>query len=385
MVVSRIAAIVILLCTMFLARGAAQARSEVRGVPLLPLAAQTWVRDLPFGAAFRLVIGDSRLLVTTSTQIEALSWATGDPAWVAELATSTPPLVHEGRVYAAADDQIHGLTELTGRVEWRLPVGRVTVPLVFRSGWLFVIGEDRRLRGVRASDGVVIWQADIPAAAVTLAPVVDGDVVFVIAADGALTAWRVSDGVRLWQVAATPDPVGILAAHGHVYVATHGRLTSYRQSTGGQRWSYEVEMPVVSRLAADQQHVYLATLDNSVRAHGLNGHLVWKQRVDARVVEGLTADGSHVLVPQSDGTVRLMLAETGRRAGQIAAPGEDARGATSIVTSGYGPTLRVARLTVSDTSRRVETFTRQGIPITAATTLSGTPVPLTPPPPPRRP
>jgi hypothetical protein len=191
--------------------------------------------------------------------------------------------------------------------------------------------------------------------------------------------------VPIWQIRVTADPVAVLSAHGQVYVATHGLLTAYRQTDGRQRWSYAVEMPVVSRLAADQQHVYLATLDNSVRAHRINGHLVWKQRVDARVVEGLTADGSHVLVPQSDGTVRFMLAETGQRAGQIGAPGEDARGATSLVTAGYGPTLRVARMTVSDTSRRVDTFARQTLPVTAARTLSGTLVPLTPPSPPRRP
>jgi len=383
--VHRIATIAILLCTVFVAGGAGQARSDVRGVPLLPLAAQHWTRDLPFGEAFGLVIGDSRLLVATRTQIEALSWTTGDPAWVAVLATSTPPIVHDGRVFVAADDQIQALTELTGRVEWRLPVGRVTVPLVYRAGWLMVVGEDGRLRGVRASDGVVIWQTDTTTATLALPPVIDGDVLFGIATDGVLTAWRVSDGVQLWQIGATPDPVAVVTAHGHVYVATHGRLTSYRQTDGRRRWSYEVEMPVVSRLAADQHHIYLATLDNSVRAHGINGHLVWKQRVDARVVEGLTADGSHVLVPQSDGTVRFMLTETGRRAGQIGAPGEDARGATSIVTAGYGPTLRVARVTVSDSSRRVDTFARQTLPITAARTLSGTLVPLTPPPPPRRP
>jgi outer membrane protein assembly factor BamB len=384
MAVPRIASLAILLCTVFVAGGSGQARADVRGVPLLPLGAQHWTRDLPFGDAFRLVIGDSRLLVATNTQIEALSWATGEPAWVAELATSTPPLVHDGRVFVAADDQIHALTELTGRVEWRLPVGQVTVPLVYRAGWLLVTGEDGRLRGVRAADGVVIWQADATTGG-TLPPVVDGNVVFSLATDGLMTARRVSDGEQLWQIRATPDPVAVLSAHGQVYVATNGVLTAYRQSNGRQQWSYAVEMPIVSRLAADQQHIYLATLDNSVRAHGTNGHLVWKQRVDARVVDGLTADGAHVLVPQSDGMVRFMLMDTGRRAGQIAAPGADARGATSIVTAGYGETLRVARMTVSDTSRRIDTFARQTLPIRAATTLSGTRVPLTPPPPPRRP
>jgi outer membrane protein assembly factor BamB len=377
--VHRIATTAILLCSLFLAGSSGLAQSRVRGVSLLPLAPH-WTRELPFGDSIRLVIGESRVLVATNTRIDALSWATGDPAWIAEMAATVPPLIHDSRVFVAADDQIHALTELTGRVEWRLPVGAVKVPLVYRAGWLFVVGENGKLRGVRASDGAVIWEVAASSTNWALEPVVDGDSVFGMTAEGVLTAWRVSDGTQLWQIQATPDPVAILTAHAHVYVATNGRLTSYRQTTGARRWSYEVEMPVVSRLAADLTHVYLATVDNAVRAHrASNGHLVWKRIVDARVVDGLSADGSHVLVPQSDGTVRFMLTETGVRAGQLNAPDEEARGARAIATSGYGPTLRLARMTVSDTAaRRIETFMRQSRVVTAATTLTGIPVPLTP-------
>lgn len=384
--VHRIATIAILLCSVFLAGGSGLAQSRVRGVSLLPIAPH-WSRELPLGASVRLVIGESRVLIATDARIDALSWTTGDPAWISDLATTIPPLVHDGRVFAAADEQIHALTELTGRVEWRLPVGAVTVPLVYRSGWLFVVGANGSLRGVRAADGVVIWEAAGPSSDWALQPVVDGDSVFGLTTDGVLTAWRVSDGSRLWQTQATPAPVAMLPAHGHVYIATNGRLTSYRQTDGARRWSYEVEMPVISRLAADLTHVFLATVDNSVRAHrATNGHLVWKRSVEARVVDGLTADGSHVMVPQSDGTVRFMLTETGARAGQLNAPGEEARGATAIATSGYGPTLRIARMTVSDTAmRRVETFMRQSRVVTAAVTLTGTPVPLSPPPVVKRP
>lgn len=383
--VHRIATIAILLVSVFPAGGGSLAQSRVRGVSLLPIVPH-WSRELPFGDAVRLVIGDSRVLIATHSRLDALSWTTGDPAWISELATTVPPLIHDGRVFAAADDQIHALTELTGRVEWRLPVGPVKVPLVHRAGWLFVVGENGKLRGVRAADGVVIWEAGASISNWALQPVVDGGSVFGVTTDGMLTAWRVSDGSQLWQIQATQGPVAILTAHAHVYVATNGRLTSYRQTDGARRWSYEVEMPVISRLAADLAHVYLATVDNSVRAHRAgNGHLVWKRVVDARVVDGLTADGSHVLVPQSDGTIRFMLTQTGARAGQLNAPGADARG-TAIATAGYGPTLRIARMTVSDSAvRRVETFLRQSRQVTAATSLTGTPVPLSPPPTVKRP
>ena len=270
---------------------------------------------------------------------------------------------------------------MTGHVEWQVPTGAVSIPLVYRAGWLLVVDHDGRMRGLRASDGGVVWQTTALDTPWALPPVVDGDHVFGATTEGRLTAWRIQDGAVVWSVAAPPAPVATLVAHGVLYVATPGRLTAYQQATGRRRWSYHTEMPIVSRLTADQTHVYLAALDNSVRAHrASNGHMVWNQKIDARVVDGLTADGGMVLVPHSDGRIRFMLALNGKRAGELTAPGTDARGTTTIATSGYGPSLRVARVTVSDTTRTIETFARQTMSLTAATTLSGTPVLLTPPP-----
>lgn len=355
-------------------------KAPARGVSVLPLGVH-WTRALAFGDAFRLVLGESRVLVATDTRIEALSWDTSDVAWVADLGASVPPVAADGRVWVAADEQIHALSELTGRVEWRLPVGRVTTPIVHRAGWLLVAADDGRLRGIRAADGAVIWTSPPLTAALRLPPAIDGDRIFGIDTAGRLTAWRITDGTVLWTADASATAGGLLAAHDRVYVVADGRLTSRQQGTGRVQWSYALDMPIVSRLAADQTHVYIATLDNSVRAHrASNGHQVWKTRIDARVVDGLTADAGMVLVPHSNGLVRLMLADTGRRAGQLHAASEDARGTSELVTAGYGHTLRLARVSVTDTGRTMTTFARQTLPVTAATTLSGTPLPLTPPP-----
>jgi outer membrane protein assembly factor BamB len=350
-----------------------------RGVSVLPLGLH-WTRPLPFGEAFRIVIGDTRVLVAADSRIEALSWATSEPAWVSDAATIVPPVVHDGRVMLATGTEVQALSELTGRVEWRQTVGPVTIPLVYRSGWLLVIDADNRMRGIRAADGEVLWHADAPAAPWVLPPQVDGDHVFGLTADGRLTAWRITDGSVQWSVDATPNPIAALTAHGLLYVATNGRLTAYRQATGRRAWSYATEMPIISRLTADQTHVYMAVLDNSVRAHrASDGDMIWNHKVDARIVDGLTADGAMVLVPHSDGLVRFILSPTGRRAGQLNAASLEARGTTSLATAGYGPTLRVARMTVTDDARTIETFARKALPVTAATTLTGTPMLLTPP------
>lgn len=347
-----------------------------RGLSLLPIGAH-WSRPLPFGDAFRLVIGDTRLLVVTATQVEALAWATGAPAWTSDVHTTVPPLVHDGRVLLATGDHVQALSELTGHLEWRQRVGPIAIPLVYRAGWLLAVDGAQRLLGIRAADGVVLWHAEAPPAPWLLPPVIDGEQVFGLTTDGRLSAWRVATGTLQWSVPAMPNPVAAMAAHGQVYVATAGRLTAYRQNSGRRAWSYPVEMPIVSRLAADQSHVYVAVLDNSVRAHrASDGDMVWNRKVDARIVDGLTADGGMVLVPHSDGLVRFVLAGTGRRAGQLGAPSPDARGTTELATAGYGATLRVARVTVTDAARTIDTFARQSLPITAAVSLTGTALPL---------
>ncbi len=373
-----IVSVVIVWAASLAAQGLAQ--SSTRGVSLLPLGSH-WTRALPFGESLRLVVGDTRLLLTSATRIDAVSWSTGDLSWTSDLVATVPPVIGDGRIFIAAGGSVHALSELTGHVEWQVPTGAVSIPLVYRAGWLLVVDQDGRMRGLRASDGGVVWQTTALDTPWALPPVVDGDHVFGATTEGRLTAWRIQDGAVVWSVAAPPAPVATLVAHGVLYVATPGRLTAYQQTTGRRRWSYHTEMPIVSRLTADQTHVYLAALDNSVRAHrASNGHMVWNQKIDARVVDGLTADGGMVLVPHSDGRIRFMLAPNGTRAGELTAPGTNARGTTSIATSGYGPTLRVARVTVSDTTRTIETYARQTLSLTAATTLSGTPVLLTLPP-----
>ncbi|MBM3752036.1 MAG: hypothetical protein FJW21_12810 [Acidimicrobiia bacterium] len=360
--------------------------AQQRGVSVLPIGLQ-WTRALPFGDAVRLVIGEARVLVATPTRLDALAWATNnpEPAWTSPLAATVPPLVHDGRVFVAADGALHGLSELTGHPAWRLPVGRVTVPLVFRAGWILALGDDARLQGIRAVDGEAIWRSAPLSTPLALPPVVDGERVFGVTADGAMTAWRVTDGAITWQQQSLSTPLQILAAHGLIYVATDGRLTAYRQSTGGRVWSYPVGMPLVGRLAADADHVYIAVLDNSVRAHrASNGHMAWSKKVTARVVDGLTADAGMVLVPHSSGAIRFMLAATGQAAGELAAPAADSRGTTALMTAGDGMGLRLLRMTVSDTARVVDAFARQTLPLTSALTISGTPLAWSTLPPPSR-
>jgi outer membrane protein assembly factor BamB len=355
----------------------AVSHAEQPGVSALPIGT-LWTRPVPFGDDWQLVVGSSRIVLASPSHINTISATSGEPAWSVDLAPVVAPTIADGQMFVATTDRVVALAELTGRQLWSQALAVATVQPVARAGWLLVIDARGHLTALRATDGAHIWTSAGPVGTAVHPPTIDGERVFTVA-DGALTAWRITDGAQLWTRPAPPRPRALLAAHGRVYVAADDFLTSWGQDTGDRKWSYPIAMPVVSRLTADQTHVYLATLDNTVRAHrASNGHQVWKARVDARIVDGLLVDAGLVLVPQSDGTVRLLLAATGRRSGQLAAP-PSTRGVTALVSSGYGASLRLARLTVGDSERTIETFVRQGLTVTAATTLTGLPLTLTPP------
>jgi outer membrane protein assembly factor BamB len=350
-------------------------RAQDLGYPIPPLASQ-WTYEVPFGESVAFAVGDAHLLLSNGTQLSALVWTSGEPRWTQNVATALALSATEGRVFVSAADSVRAFDERTGAPQWQVATGPAHTPVIARSGWVFAINDAGALRGIRAADGAVLWTVTAPPT--TRPPAVDGDTIVIAGTTGDLSAWQVTTGQPRWSVALGESPSSLLAAHGRVFVVAGGWLRAFRQETGRQDWAYPLNMPSLGRMAADTKHLYVPALDNTVRAHDpQGGSLVWRQKADARIVEGLTADAGYVLVPQSTGLVQLLLS-TGRRAGQLASPQENTRGTTTLETSGSGASLRLARMTVVDTARTIEAFSRETIPVTTALTLPGLPVPWPP-------
>jgi outer membrane protein assembly factor BamB len=351
-------------------------RAQDLGYPIAPLASQ-WTYEVPFGESVSFAVGDAHLLLSNGSALSALDWKSGEPRWSVDVPDTRSVLAAEGRVLLAAADAVRALDEKTGTPLWQMASGVTHTPLMARAGWVFAINDEGTLRGIRAADGAVLWTATAPPAA--RPPAVDGDHLVLVSASGELTTWSVTDGSRRWSVALGETPTSLLAAHGRVFVVAGGWLRAFHQASGREAWSYPINMPSIGRMAADRDHLYVPALDNTIRAHDpQSGSLRWRQNAVARIVEGVTADAGYVLVPQSTGLVQVLLGATGRRSGQLASPQENARGTTTLETSGGAATLRLARMTVIDTSRTIEAFSRETMPITGALTLPGVPLPWPP-------
>lgn len=339
-----------------------------------------WTRDFPFGDALSLALGSSRLLVADPTQVAAHAWSDAGLVWVSLLDATVPPLVHDGRVFIAAEEQIHALSEDNGKVEWRLPSGRVSITPTARAGWLIVADDNGTLRGVDASSGRVVWQNELKVSLAT-SPVIDGDLVVAALADGRVTASQIKDGTLRWTTPVGTRPTQSLAAGGRVFVTGEdGRLIALRQRDGRQEWAYDLKMDVVGRLAADAKHVYVTTLDNSVRAHAFNGHQRWRKEVASRIVDGLLVDSDRVFVPQSDGTIQIYTAD-GARAGRLSTPAKQTSVLGAMVAAGSGNGLRMALTTSAGSRLTVVTYKPTGLPVTVASVPPpGAVLPLSAPP-----
>ncbi len=338
-----------------------------------------WTRPFPFGDQFSLVVGETRLLVVEPTRIAAHAWKDGAPTWISDLDATVAPVIDEGRVFIAAEEQVHALSELTGVLEWRLPTGPLSNAPTARSGWLIVAAEAGILSGVNASLGRVVWNAELGAPLST--PVsIDGDLLVAGLADGRVTGWRVTDGGSRWATRIGTRPVQVLAAVGRVFiVGQDGRLICLRQRDGREEWDYPFGMPVVGRLAVDNRHIYATTIDNSVRAHAFNGHQRWRHTVAARVVDGLLVDAGRVFVPQSNGEIRIFT-NAGDRAGRLPGAAEDASVLGGLTSSGTGSRLRMAMTNSAASELTVTAYQATGLPATiAATAPPGPPLGLTPP------
>jgi outer membrane protein assembly factor BamB len=346
-------------------------------VPAVWPVAAAWPKSFPVIEALSLVMTDSHLLAVEPAQVSAFSWSDGQLVWKSDLSASVRPVVDEGRVFVPSGDAIHALSDAGGKEEWRLTVGRISIPPAARSGWLIVAADDGSLQGISAAQGREVWRIALPAP-LTAPAAIDADLVIGACADGLVRAWQIADGAVRWTRELGTRPTQLTAGSGHIFVGGEdGRLMSLRQRDGRLNWAYPFAMSIVGRLAFDQQHVYATTIDNSVRAHAFNGHQAWHKPLTFRVVDGMLSDSGSVFVPQSNGEIRIFLAKDGTRAGRLNTAPEDATVIGTMASHGAGDQLRMAITTSAGRELTVATYRRTGLAAVPATGAPpATPLPL---------
>lgn len=227
--------------------------------------------------------GRSRL-VGLSVGDGSLQWKVTLPARL-----TGPPLVANGRLYAAigGDDSAVLAYATDGTEQWRRAIdGEAYTPLCFEAGVLFVGTANGDIVALDASDGELLWAAEVVAGD-TCCPdiqgtpaVADGQL-YVPGIDERLYAAATDDGSAEWTAELLEDDYGNpvpspAVADETVYVNTiHGGVIALDSADGSERWRTDEHGGNLPP-AAGGDGVVCPRTDASVAAYDESGEERWR-------------------------------------------------------------------------------------------------------------
>jgi len=269
----------------------------------------------------------------------------GQVRWRRDLSTTIPPSVGDGRLYVGGDGLVEALAADSGRTVWRTSLPGRVVTVSWDNGWLLCSNDAGDLAALRASDGELLWRAQLGAALV-LPPAAGLDRVYVGLEGGQLVSLDLSNGARSWSRTVPGRITGIEAADGQLIVGTTGHAVfSLELATGRQKWRWRVGGDVSGPAASDDRRIYFAARDNVLRAVDLrSGNLRWTADLPSRPVGGPQVLAGRVVVPLST-TVGIFDPQTGKPEAQVTVSGE-MRSAPHLRADGRPTSPRLIALTL---------------------------------------
>jgi outer membrane protein assembly factor BamB len=241
-----------------------------------------------------------------------------------------------------------GLTKRNGKVTWKSDVRSLPLTTAAGGGYVYTIGEDRRMHALDAGTGELKWSIDLPDATNfrtgDLRSYFVGPLVLVRYSTDELIAFSSIDGTEIWRIAAPNLIYATGTASGVLLVeaidSTNSRLRLVRFEDGGSVWQVLTAALSLPEHTADDQFagltaappIALTPRDSStvsvMRAD--SGTVVWSHDVDACCSVRATASRV-VLVDAESRTIRAWDAANGRRRWQRRLP--DLDGASEQVAS----------------------------------------------------
>lgn len=255
-------------------------------------------------------------------------WSTGVGKGEGRIGVRQAPLVHDGRVYAAAvEGGVHALDLQSGKEIWKyVPAKEKKQPKLRLSGGpgagdgLVVIGTlDGQVIALDAANGSEKWKAKVPGEVIT-APAVAQGLVFVRSNDGRTTAFDAATGEQRWF---NSQELPTLTVRGNAPVVTgpgvlfigndDGTLSALAMQDGRPLWEQMVGTPEgrteLERMAdvdgapvLEGNTLYVTSFKNETMAiEGPTGRPLWSR--DHGGAGGVAISSGNVVVTDGKGTV----------------------------------------------------------------------------------
>ena len=242
--------------------------------------------------------------------------------WRRDIATGIAPSSGDGLVFIATEGGVQALEPSTGAARWRTTLPGALLTITWDTGWLLCSNATGDLAALRASDGELVWRAELGATLVG-PPVAGLDRVYVPLDGGRIVSLELATGARSWERVVPGRVMGVHAVDSQLIVGTTGNAVfSLDLASGRQRWRWRVGADPAGPAASDDRHVYFAARDNVLRAVDVrSGNLRWTVDLPSRPVGGPQILPGAIVVPLST-SVAAFDPATGKAIGSVATMGE---------------------------------------------------------------
>jgi outer membrane protein assembly factor BamB len=287
--------------------------------PVLP-AEQAWQVSLGFPPSAGAAMDEARAYIPLEGErIVAIDRQTGATAWMLDIESAWPPLIHDATVFLAASDELHALDAATGNHRWRVPLGRgAMAPMAMIEGTLIVLVAPDEVWAFRVSDGDRLWIRALGGRAGRVSMAVNPSGIYVALVDR-LTRVNVADGAIRWARELPGQLTSTAVARDRVFVgSTTNEIFAFDADSGSLEWRFRYGGDVIGITATDDL-IFVASLDNVLWAHRRSGNQVWKQPLPTRPLGApLTFEGVVAVVGAE--SVATFNSRTGTSIGKFDAP-----------------------------------------------------------------
>ena len=319
-----------------------------------PLPAEVaWTSSFEVAAAASAIADDTRIYFPLiDGRVAALSRASGEQVWTADLKTTWPLVAAEKSLYATSETSLVDVDPDTGKVRQRYPLpGEATGPLTRIGTLLLIPVQPSLLVAWDAREKKEAWRQtfDAPITVAPVAGLVAGSLVagslqasgnsgatIIVAVRDRLTAVALSNGARRWTTVLEGTLTQPIVARDRVIVGSSTDYVYVLDSRGKYRWKLSGWADIVG-LAVDADQFYVASLDNIVRAIKLtDGARQWRKVIATRLMFPPRLAGSTLLIGGIDPALTA-LSRTGGQLGTYALPELDSLAVAPLVLDASEP------------------------------------------------
>jgi outer membrane protein assembly factor BamB len=288
-----------------------------------------WTSIVPGTMEGRLATDGSRVFVATAEgTVRALSRLTGAVLWEVKGRAGQLAARHDVVVLREANGTVWAMDPATGEARWKVDstVAGTIPPTLFDT---VVLVAGAGATALRLKDGKAVWTSTEGTA--TSLPVGHGAFVFVGEKDGTLRCRDAATGSTLWALPTAStlvSPVLVDDRQSILLGTTDRRFVALSLDKATTRWTWRLGADVHMPPAVFDGLVLFTTHEDVLYAlNRKNGHMVWRASLPSRPLSGPLLHQGSVLVAcygarPGETFIVGFDAKTGRRLGDLKAPGE---------------------------------------------------------------